>query len=645
MQRLKISPEIIVLSLLSISILWKGGKSLDTVWLQSFVAAYVIFLTTKRRNQASPVSPTFGILLILLTLTTVGSFILSTTQNYGFDEVLQTVSLVLISLFAAVEIQRNPAFPLRVAKTLSIVTLLACSVGIIVYILQPVSRFSGTFFDYRFHTDYWPNAWADFVLLTWPALLWTLFLRKSRRMPEVFDRVWVKSAVLGLVLGCFFLSYSRGSFIAFAGQVVLLTLCAFLFRRWSFRTKELLLSVTVTAVTSLVVFVGINSIRSHFHDVESVVKKATFSSAEGVSSATERAGFWKEAIVLASERPLLGWGPYSFRFVQPHRQTEILATSDHAHNVFLKLASERGIPAAVAFLLILLFALKPVIITIVRTHRKHEPLPLGFFFLLSLLGVIAHNLIDYNLQFVGIALPLWIMLGMMASEPVQKKSSAYPVLVLSTAVILCLLTVFEGTNLFLSSRARRAEYNGQSSEALQWYARVGYDFFPRDAMLSQGAILLGLHQLSEAEEVVSQYLHINAEDGRAWRLLGDIYLQWNKRYDALRAYEKAYTFARYNDAGILRGLVYVQEDVDRDSLLERRHEFDSLLNDYGLAINQNTHFIALSSSVEEVVSLCDLMAHFFPEDAQLYHALSRRVMQHAESERAKTATRPRGFLW
>lgn len=645
MHRIRVAPATVLLALLAVSILWKGGKSLDVVWLQALVAAFLIIITARRRKQELPVSRSFVLVLLLFSLCTIASFVLSATSNYGFDEVLQTISLSLIALYAAAEIQRNPALSHRVAKTVSIVTLLACSVGIIVYILQPVSRFSGTFFDYRFHTDYWPNAWADFILLAWPLLLWTLFLRTSRRMPEAFDRSWIKAAVLGLVLGCFFLSYSRGSFIAFAGQIVLLTIGAFFFRKWSFRTKALVTSVAVTALTSIVVFVGINFIRSQFHDVESVVKKATFSSAEGVSSATERAGFWKESITLASEKPLWGWGPYSFRFVQPHRQTEILATSDHAHNVFLKLASERGLPAALAFLLIIILALKPVIFTIVRTHRQHERLPLGFFFLLSVLGVIAHNLIDFNLQFVGIALPLWIMLGMMASEPGKKKSSMYPSFILMVAVVLCLFTLYEGMNLFLSSRARRAENNGQSSEALEWYARVQYDFFPRDAKLSQAAILLGLHQLPEAEDTVSQYLHDNAEDGRAWRLLGDIYLQWNKRFDALRAYEKAYTFARYNDAGILRGLVYLQEDVDRDALLDRRHEFDSLLNDYGLAINQNTHFIALSSSVEEVVSLCDLMGKFFPDDATLYHALSRRVMQHAQSERAKTAARPRGFIW
>jgi O-antigen ligase len=49
------------------------------------------------------------------------------------------------------------------------------------------------------------------------------------------------------------------------------------------------------------------------------------------------------------ERPMIGFGPGTFRFVQPQLQHEVLATSDHPHNVFLKLAMERGWPAATFF--------------------------------------------------------------------------------------------------------------------------------------------------------------------------------------------------------------------------------------------------------------------------------------------------------
>lgn len=645
MRRLRITAEIILLALLAVSILWKGGKALDIVWLQAFVAGILTLLLIKKKGEGSPVHPLFGGLLFTLALWTVVSFIFSSTRNYGFDEVLQMVSLSLLAIFAAGEVQRNPHFPTRFAKTIAITTLIACSIGLIVYVLQPVSRFSGTFFDYRFHTDYWPNAWAEFVLLSWPLMVWALFLRTSRRMPEFFDRDWIKAAVLGLVFSCLFLSFSRGGLIAFAGQIVLLAGSIAMFRRQSLSLSRVIVVSVISGVVAVGMFAAMNTVRSQFHSVESLVKKATFSSAEGASSVSERSSFWKQSLTLTSQKPLFGWGPYSFRFVQPHLQTEILATSDHAHNVFLKYALERGIAAAVILFLIFAFVAVQTLQNLSRSKKQKDPLPLTGFFLISIAGVVAHNLIDYNLQFVGIALPFWLMIGMLASRPVPKKSAHHRTMMTCIALLLLFFTLYEGTNLFLSSRARHADARGEAAEALRWYSWVGVSLFPRDARLSQGAILLSLHQLPQAEHAVSTYLYENAEDGRAWRLLGDIYLQWNKRFDGLRAYEQAYRYAKYNDAGILRGLVYLQEDVDRDSLVSRRHDFDKLINEFGLAIEQNTHFIALSSSVEELVSLCDLMARYFPEDNQLYRSLSRRVAEHAKTERDKLASRPRGILW
>lgn len=645
MRRPRISAETAVLAAVAVAVLWRGGKALDIVWLQALLAGTVTLLLARRRGEGSPVPPAFGFALTLLCVWTVLSFVFSSARNYGFDEVLQTVSLSLLSVFAAGEIRRNPAFPVRFSKALSIAALIACSVGILVYILQPVNRFSGTFFDYRFHTDYWPNAWAQFVLLAWPVMLWTLFFRKSRRVPEVFDRDWIKAAVMGLLIGCLLLSYSRGGLIAFAGQTALLAAVTLFARRAALPLRRMTVSAAVAVAVAAVLFSGVNHLRSQFYAVESVAKKITFSSAEGASSVSERRSFWNQAVTLANARPVFGWGPYSFRFVQPHLQTDILATSDHAHNVLLKYAAERGIPAAVFLLLVILLAVKPAVLTVFRSGRRREALPLAVFFLVSVAGVMAHNLIDYNLQFVGIALPLWLMLGMLVSVPAPRRSFFFHTVSIGAACLLLFFTLYEGGNLFLSSRARHADARGEAHEALRWYSWTGVSFFPRDAGLSQAAILFGLGEMPQAEDAVSDYLASNAGDGRAWRLLGDIYLQWNKRHDALRAYEQAYRYARYNDAGILRGLVYLQEDIDRQSLLERRPDFDRLINEYGLAIEQNTHFIALGSSVEELVSLCDLMARYFPEDAGLYRALSRRAMQHASDEREKTASRPRGFLW
>src|SRR5205085_2079694 len=99
----------------------------------------------------------------------------------------------------------------------SISAIIAAVVGVSVYIFQPVDRFVGTFFDFRFQTDYWPNAWAEFLLLAWPLLLlWLQPWRKKLRP--------LRLVLFGFVFGTLFLSYSRGAFLTFIGQLALLGL-------------------------------------------------------------------------------------------------------------------------------------------------------------------------------------------------------------------------------------------------------------------------------------------------------------------------------------------------------------------------------------------------------------------------------------
>lgn len=634
--------ERLVLAFLAFAILWKGGKALDTVWLQALLASFVILFSGTARSRF--VSRSFLVVLVALLVWTIFSFIFSNTLNYGFDEVLQTASLAFFLLWAAAKYQEDHNVAGRFAQTVSFAGILACGIGVLVYVLQPVSRFVGTFFDHRFHTDYWPNAWAEFLLLLWPMIVWVMFTRDEKQLPGILRRDWMKGVMLGFVLSCLLLSYSRGGFIAFAGQLFLLIILTAAFRLRTVAWKRVPAVVISTALTAVILFSGINAIRNRFHDVQSVVRKATFSADEGTSSVSERRAFWSQSLTLASEKPFFGWGPYSFRFLQPHIQDGVLETSDHPHNVFLKYASERGVPAAVLFLLIISSAL----FAGVRTLRQRSAeLPLELFLLIAVAGVIAHNLIDYNLQFVGVALPFWMGIGFLVSKPARhtKKPVMLYRLEVLVAVALLLFTVFEGTNLALSSRARRTEARGNPLDALSWYALTDASLFPRDAWLARGAMLLALNQLPQAEEALDRSLGYNDQDGRAWRLLGDIYLRWNKRHDALRAYEKAYDYAKYDDIGITRGLIYLLKDQDAEELRTRRHEFDSLLNEFGLAIEQNTHFIALGRNVEELVALCDILAETFPEDADAYRQLARRSKLHAEEERAKTASRPRGLLW
>jgi len=620
----------LVSGFIPVAVLWKGGKSLETTWMLLGVAWAVTLVYWLSRKKEEDINGGLWFSAMLLTLWTVISYLFSKTGNYGLDEVFRMGSFALILFWAA----RNNGDGTLLRKFASIVSwtaVFAMIIGIGVYVLQPVSRFVGPFFDFRFTTDYWPNAWAEFVLLTWPMV--ALHMKQKKHYP------WL--IAIGLLFGGLLLSYSRGAYIAFAGQLVLLAVCVVVQKKNM--KHEFLMTLSVVIVAALT-FYGANAVRSTFHTVQSLGAKVTLNSAEGTSSVDERFAFMKQAARLALEQPLSGYGPYSFRFVQTRLQEGVYATSDHPHNMLLKFAMEEGIPAAGLFLILLIGILLPVVPRIRKAKQDADVL-----LLVSVLGVLAHVMIDYNLQFVGNALPFWMMLGFLTpvSTPVIR-----PSLILRrkteimVATILIVFAILEGRHLIISSYGRHAEANGRYEVALKYYAASAGEIFSRDLHLSEAYLLRQTGRTDEAKTALTRYLRRNSLDARAWLQLGQTL---EKEYEwelALSAYEQAYDLGKWNHPDALRGLVVSHFALMKGKAVdERRGEFDALLTAFHDAIVQNAHFIALGTVPEEYVTLTEEFAQIYPKDAGKYRTMGKEALEHAKTERLQFSARPAGRLW
>ncbi len=637
--------------LLVLSVLWRGGKGLEATWLLAAFAVAITFIRWWNEPAGKRFSPmlsgwVWGLLLLFLSWSLV-SFLFSRTQNYGLDELLRDAALVLIASWVSARQERDDAGALtrRLAVAMAAALLLACVIGAAVYVLQPVNRFVGTFFDWRFHTDYWPNAWAQAILLLWPAVL----LACARRP------AWVRVLCLGIVIGALFLSYSRGALIAFGSQLCLFVLL--LGVRWlrggrkmSVITTALWpagLMIATTALLAATVFTGINATRAQYHQVESVTRKATFTAEEGSTSISERRDFWEQSLRLSMERPWFGWGPYSFRFTQPRLQTEVFATSDHPHNVFLKLAMERGWPSAMffaaVFLIVLGFALLRATSPVDREKEPHRIL-----FIVALSGVLAHNLIDYNLQFTGVALPFWLMAGAIAprSLPTIGTRRVFRTAELALAIILGCTVMLEGRYLALSSLGRHAEAAGKTEEALYWYGRAHRQIFSRDMHMSRAALHLQRGETAEAEAALADYAATNAEDPRLWILRGYAALARQDQQKAYVHFSAALRLGRYDYLepleGAIRILVHGQYPGDVPA---RKEEFLQTFRAFGDAILHNAHFIALSESVEAFDRVSVLLQTLYPEERAALSAFATEVLAHAREERLRSSARTPGMLW
>lgn len=671
--------EWLLLLFVGFSVLWRGGKSIDATWLLAIVTVFIVCLPllqpllkrmgipSEQRTTSAPTVPLWiwGTALLFLAWSLL-SYLLSETRTYGLDEWVRDVSCVLLFLWI-LRRAGNQRMSSVFEGFLWVMTIAASSAvlfGLAVYVFQPVNRFTGTFLDWRFHTDYWPNAWAELTLLAWP-----LVALLALRIVSPLQR-WVCTIATGCIVGSLLLSFSRGGIIAFLGQIVLLSLLWIplvlrdvrVAKAAAERWRGMFAAGGVALMVALAFFVGGNALRSLRYDVESVSDKVLFQAAEGTSSINERQQFWEQAVVLSLERPWTGFGPYSFRFTQPHLMEHVLATSDHPHNVLLKYAAERGWPAAIAFGLFIL-----LLIGLSLRHlffdRKNE-WALGkdarmIALIVATAGVLAHNMIDYNLQFVGLALPLWVALALLAvhvaqQRPVSRASFShwriaryFGRIEMLMIVLLVVVVTWEGVFLVVSSRGRHAEAQGNAEMARWWYERSEREWFSRDLFLARSQVLASEGALDEADRVLNLSLAENSVDARAWRMRAELALRRGHRDDAVAYATHAYRLARYTDAAILRVLLEASMSTEEGEkgMRARKEEFDALFRSFAEAIASNTHFIALSGNVEELQTIAVYLGMLFPTDAERYRSIADDALAHAESERATFAARPPGLLW
>ncbi len=640
--------QTLIVLLLVCSFFLRAGKGIESTWLMAVVAAACATLCvigpTKKISQYF-----FGTGLLFL-LWSAASLFTSSVSTYGLDEILRDASGFL--LFLCVAQSADDRMTRRLSGLLTILLGVAWIVGACVYVLQPVSRFVGVFFHVLDVRDYWPNAWAEWLLLVWPVALWFL---------STYSR-WVRIVFVGVVMSGLLLSFSRGAALVFGLQVVLGMLVLWYwivqkrpgFSAWRGWIADGLLMIVVATT----MFMCVTMARGSLFPVESLAAKATLTASEGTQTVDERKQFWAQAWELSLKRPVLGWGPATFRFVQPQLQKQVLATSDHPHNVILKLAMERGWPAALAFLIFVLAVLFRALSVALRGDARYAA------FLIGLLGVLVHNLIDFNLQFTLIAAPFWLLLGCVVGSATPKKTwlarmasllrfpkkmshvfSLQRAITVVLAVGVLLVAILEGRFLLLErlASAARAENPAQS---LQLYAQTRHALFPRDALLEEANMLLMDGELEEAGTVLREFLRRSPYDARVWILMGDYSMYAERFDDAHTAYGRAYALSAWNDLRPLHGLLQVVGRAgSQKELMELLPVAKTMIDSYANAIRTNTHFIALSWHVQEFEAVTILMAQMYPVEKPLLDRLRNEIQLAASRQQAIRSRERAGFLW
>jgi O-antigen ligase len=232
----------------------------------------------------------------------------------------------------------------------------------------------------------YPNALAGFLTVAFaPTLAW-IWVRARGWDARV---KWIAVGFAGgEMVFCLLLTGSRGGLATFGAMVLTVLWC--LAPRGGRRTAIAIVGLVVALVALLMV--GRSSGLLHF----------------GTSSLEARTDYWRGAIAIIKDHPWVGTGPGTFGSIYPKYKTALTEEAQTVHNNFLQMWSDSGVLAFAAFAGLWLVAVRDSF----RLARQRAGDVAAAALCGALVGWTLHGLVDFDLYVPGVALPAFILLGM-----------------------------------------------------------------------------------------------------------------------------------------------------------------------------------------------------------------------------------------
>lgn len=472
-----------------------GGPLVSHIVLTGITALIVLIFAIsvmKKRMTLSIKKPHifYGIffLLFLISLTT------SLTPDFGLNELLLFGNTGLL-LVAISNLKLDEKILRRFGISLIGLAVIQVLIGARFYTNMAFPRFAGTFLDLAQPYTSFGNDFANWMLLIIP-LAFAEFFRTHKRKTTTI----LAGLSLALLLSGFFLSFSRGAWLSLAAAGLL----ASGWYGWHIMRKNNKASaegsqnklskkaVIVRACIVLILTLGIvqclQFTRAQNFETTTFFQKVTMSGDEGAASTSERMEFWKGAVKIIKDRPWLGSGVLSFKYLFPKYQPVFGIDWDHPHNILLKIGVENGI-IAVGFFLAFLIASALMIFRFIRKNPHHIMIP----FLFGALASLGHNLLDFNfivsnftLFMVYIALALSISSDINAtpsleSFPISRRARLiFTHLLLIPVIFFTMLAAHEAYYNVIFQKGRAALAQQNFPEAIMLLTTSQKMFSPRD---------------------------------------------------------------------------------------------------------------------------------------------------------------------
>ena len=252
-----------------------------------------------------------------------------------------------------------------------------------------------------------PDLLAGFLVLVIPLTLAQFLSAGNKR-----DTIWIGFSLF-LVFACLLTAFTRSAWI---GAAAALSVFFILGGRAVFVKPRKIIAIILLLV-SIFAAVAAYSISSG-HDVTNLLNRITSTTQISEGSAGQRLETWRAAAGMISDRPILGFGPDTFRLasgryetLQFVKTTQGLTVADNAHNYAIQLAAGTGVPATA--LLIFFFAVV-VFLAIKRTRNmtgSERIINAGL--ISAIIGYLVHLL--FGLSVVGSSGVFWVLCGALVS--------------------------------------------------------------------------------------------------------------------------------------------------------------------------------------------------------------------------------------
>nr|WP_229521781.1 O-antigen ligase family protein [Paenibacillus monticola] len=163
-------------------------------------------------------------------------------------------------------------------------------------------------------------------------------------------------------------------------------------------------------------------------------------------SVLERITFYKDAVKVIKDYPILGTGGGGWASLYEHYQNNPY-TSRQVHNFFLQYLIEVGILGFIVFMGFILYIFYKYIRGYVK--RDKDEFNNGFFYLIIALSILIHSLLDFNMSYAFMGILVFVglagMAAVMESKPLRRnwntawlRNSYFAVIAIGTVFLLFL---------------------------------------------------------------------------------------------------------------------------------------------------------------------------------------------------------------